>query len=155
MNKGIFTIKEQNIIDILNEYIELSLFEYGKKSFFSKIIDCCFCINFNSVVSYHNIYDKDISSIKSQRDDKSDDFIEWILRLSLSYLRTSGIDTVPLTSFFIECISTNDSVLLKNSKDATVIFHLNVNQGYITIHKNGLNCLLDDKKYLIVSFTRS
>ena len=155
MKKCIFMIKEQNIIDILNEYIDLSLFEYGKRSFFSKIIDCCFCINFNSVVSYHNIYDKDISSINSQSADKSDDFIEWILRLSQSYLRISGIDTIPLTSFFIECISANNSVLLNNYRDATVIFHLNVNQGYITTHKDGINCLLDDKKYIIVAFRRS
>lgn len=142
MNKGIFIIKEKNVVDILNEYIETSLFEYGKKSLFSRITDCCFCIDFNSAVSYHNIYE-------------GDDFTDWIHRLSISYLRSSGIDAVSLTSFFIECISSTESVLLKNRKDATVIFHINGNQGYITTHKGNLNYLSDDKKYLIVAFKRS
>ena len=142
MSKGIFIMKDQTTIDILNEYIDLCLYEYGKKGLFSGIIDCCFCINFNSSLSSHNIYDKE----------DRDEFIEWIRESSLAYLRSSGIDTVPLTSFFIECISCDDPVLLKNSKDATVIFHINGKQGYITTHKGKVNYLIDDKKYLIVAF---
>ena len=77
----------------------------------------------------------------------------FVIENTISYLRSSGIDS-NLSLTLVECIQCNDPILLKNSKDYNIIYHFTGKYGYITTHSDKLNYLVDDNKYILLSFEK-
>ncbi len=140
VSKSIFVL-EDKYSEILFDYINLSFLDiHTYKS--SSIFKCYCCEDFDSVI----VFSKTKREIKDQ-------LTNWVYNLSISYLKQSGINADKMNISLIECIRADDSINLKNTKKATVIFHFNGRTGgYITTHENDLNYLIDDRKYIVVTF---
>ncbi len=143
MYKRIF-ILEDFPSEILYDYINLvfnDVFTYKIKK--SNPLFSCFCCKnaYESVVSYSG-------------NSTTDKFVKLIIELSIKYLNFSSIKTDKLTTDIIECIKSDDKILIENSNKATVVFHFNDfnKNGYVTTHDSNLNFLLNDSKYVVVTF---
>jgi len=150
VSKSIFVLEEKTS-EILYDYISLVFTDkkiYKNKSNSFLLCSCCnlFELPYESVVSYANIY-----SNKNQ----TDKFTEWIIDLSKKYLTKSSVYSDKLTVYIIECINVidEDKILIENMNKASVVFHFNDNKnGYVTTHDSNLNFLVNDRKYIIVTF---
>ena len=142
--KSIFILKNTITSDIIQQYIDLSIQERGKGT---GCFYWCFGISFNSAVCFTKSEEKNIK-------DSSDDILKWIYDLSIGYLRSSGVNDSNLSLSLIECINCDEPVLLRNSKYYNIIYHFNGKYGYITTHTENLNYLVDDKKYILLSFDK-
>lgn len=145
MNKSIFVISNPITCDILQQYVDLSILEKGKGG---GCLEWCFCSSFTSAICFTR------RGQSFSIEESNDDILKWIYRLSIGYLRSSGVDDSKLSLSLIECIHCNDPVLLKNSKDYNIVYHFTGKYGYITTHSDKLNYLVDDKKYILLSFDK-
>lgn len=144
MNKSIFVISNPIKCDILQQYVDLSILEKGEGG---GCLEWCFSSSFISAVCFTKRQSFSI-------EESNDEILRWIYKLSIGYLRSSGVDDSKLSLSLIECIRCNDPVLLKNSKDYNIIYHFSGKYGYITTHSDKLNYLVDDKKYILLSFDK-
>ncbi len=144
VSKSIFTLT-QNYCHILCEYIDLCFLDI--KTYKMSLFDCLNCCKDNSEYvmpfSPTDMFFKDKLTL-------------WIYEMSMSYIRQSGIDCAKLRLYSIECIRNgNNDIIIKNCKDATVIFHFSDKyNGYITTHKDKLDFSGDENKYIVVVFER-
>lgn len=150
VSKSIFVLEEKTS-EILYDYISLVFTDkkiYKNNSGSFLLCGCCNICDYpyDSVVCYANIY---------SNKNEMDKFTEWIIDLSKRYLLKSFIDVNNLSVYIIECINTidEDKILIENMNKASVVFHFNDNKnGYVTTHDSNLNFLVNDRKYIIVTF---
>jgi hypothetical protein len=143
VSKGIFGLSSQ-CSQILFDYIDLCFFDI--KTYKMSLFDCMNCCKNNSeyVMPFST---KDLFF--------RDKLTMWVYEMSMSYIRQSGIDCNKIRLYTIECIRTTDRVLIENSKDVTVIYHFSdKHNGYVTTHKDKLNFMGDDNKYIVAVFER-
>jgi hypothetical protein len=141
MERGIFLINNIETSQTIQNYIDDTIIQNRNKCM------ACFKLFFDFDVESTVCYKKDQKEFK-------DEFLKYIYTLAISYIRCSGIDDTYLSLNFIECITSEEPFMLKNSKYANVIFHFNGNYGYVTTHIDKINYLVDDNKYIVVTFDK-
>lgn len=145
VSKSIFVLDEKTS-EFLYDYISLvftDVYAYKIKKTNSSFLSCFCC---------ENTYESIISYSKNSKT-KADKFVEWIINMSIRYLKMSNIKADNLSANIIECIKCDDKILIENSNKATVIFHFNdIKDGYVTSHDSNINFSSNDKKYIVVTF---
>ena len=141
VSKSIFVLNNKES-EILYDYIDLSFLQYINT--YTTSFWCCFRETSESVFPF-----------KEKDTFFKDELTKWINERSLSYLKQSNVHT-NLHLNKIECVKSKDKITIKNSKNATVIFHFNDKEnGYVTTHEtlySFLDYTSDDRKYIIVTY---
>jgi hypothetical protein len=144
VSKSIFVLKEKQS-EIIHDYLDLCFID-KIDTYKTSLLSCCCCENDKESVMPFSSKDKYFK----------DNLTKWVYDLSMSYIRKSGIDCTKLRLYTIECIRSPNPIIIKNSKEATVIFHFTDKyNGYVTTHDthNGiLNYSSDERKYIVVVY---
>jgi hypothetical protein len=141
---------DNNKKDIINEYIEKTIFEEKTDRTDSVYSLCCNTI----LMCCDNDTQKSICYNKKDNLNFNNDFTRWIYTLSLFYLRISGISSINFELYSIECIKSfsGQPIHYNNKNTATIIFHCGYDKSYVSTHDGFVNCSLNDDKYIIVTF---